>query len=160
MAQDLNPALIASLDHHRPRSLLALCFAATSGWALRGADGIVTSGTLPHAPLPPSNADQCDLAHADWLGAADLYSGPIAGITVVSLPPFLASAMHPSPAQTLQAWAYLRSIPCEVTPYLDLMRFDASGADIPLGGHTPNCHAEAIAIHALGRMIALKGAVA
>jgi hypothetical protein len=146
-------------------AILALSFAAMSGWALRGKDGLLTSGTLRHACAAPEDEVQSDLQLARWLNGQDQNSGPIAAITLVTQPPVIASAMHPAPRPTLEAWTYLHHVPLASMPYADLMRNDGWNYDQNDGPaaserFSPACHAEAIAIAALERMIAQRGAMA
>ncbi|MCC5993797.1 MAG: hypothetical protein JJT99_14890 [Rhodobacteraceae bacterium] len=139
-------------------SLLSICPAATTGWALRAADGLVTTGILDLAMPAAQAGAQCDLHLAQWLGTTARHSGPIRAIMVVTLPAFMASPMHPAPASTLQAWADQQAIPCTQLTYAALLSdvSDAPKSEAALRqrGFTPSCLPEILAIIALQQLFA------
>ncbi|WP_444543198.1 crossover junction endodeoxyribonuclease RuvC [Marivita lacus] len=71
---DLPPAFRAD------RTLLALDLGTTTGWALHGADGLITSGTVSFRPGRFDGGGMRYLRFSNWLGELDRLSGPIAAI--------------------------------------------------------------------------------
>jgi L-threonylcarbamoyladenylate synthase len=113
----------------------------------------------PDAPVSPGQL----LSHYAPIGQVRLnatarQSGPIRAIVVVTLPPFMASDMHPAPAVTLQAWADQQSIPCTHLTYAALLSdvSDAPKSEAALRqrGFTPSCLPEILAIIALQQLVA------
>ena len=149
----------AALADH-PHGLLAVCLAATTGWALRAADGLITTGIINLAQAEPQADTHCDLKLANWLRDTDRHAGPIAAISLVRLPLFLSIAMHPACANTLQAWTAQRGNSFYLVSYKELLSDGSEVADPaasakPRNGRyfSPACHSEALAIIALERLI-------
>ena len=53
---------------HNPRCILALDLGTTTGWALRGHDGLITSGTASFRPGRFDGGGMRYLRFANWLG--------------------------------------------------------------------------------------------
>ena len=62
------------------RTLLSLDLGTTTGWALHGADGLITSGTVSFRPGRFDGGGMRYLRFTNWLGELDRLSGPIATI--------------------------------------------------------------------------------
>ena len=63
-----------------PRTSLALDLGTTTGWALRGYDGLITSGTSSFRPSRYDGGGMRYLRFTNWLTEIDRLSGPIAAI--------------------------------------------------------------------------------
>ncbi len=72
------PAL--PLDTPGNRCILALDLGTTTGWALRSADGLITSGALSLRPGRFDGGGMRYLRFANWLAEIDRLSGPMAAI--------------------------------------------------------------------------------
>src|SRR5690606_40910206 len=72
------PALPFAMTPHRP--ILALDLGTTTGWALRDADGLITSGTLSLRPGRFDGGGMRYLRFANWLAEIDRLTGPMAAI--------------------------------------------------------------------------------
>ncbi|MEM5472924.1 hypothetical protein WNZ14_14415 [Hoeflea sp. AS60] len=100
----------------------------------------------------------CPAAMTGWsLREAD---GLITAISLVGLPPFLATAMHPVCATTLQAWAARLGIACDLVTYVELLTegnqvdaHEAAERASRASAFSPVCQSEALAIIALERLI-------
>ena len=62
------------------RTILALDLGTTTGWALHGADGLITSGTVSFRPGRYDGGGMRFLRFTNWLTELDRLSGPIATI--------------------------------------------------------------------------------
>ena len=71
---DLSP------DFRADRTVLALDLGTTTGWALHGADGLITSGTVSFRPGRFDGGGMRYLRFTNWLGELDRLSGPISTI--------------------------------------------------------------------------------
>ena len=60
--------------------MLALDLGTTTGWALRSADGLITSGTVSFRPSRYDGGGMRYLRFTNWLTELDQLSGPIAAI--------------------------------------------------------------------------------
>ena len=59
------------------RTILALDLGTTTGWALRGHDGLITSGTASFKPGRYDGGGMRYLRFTNWLTELDRLSGPI-----------------------------------------------------------------------------------
>jgi len=64
-------------DH---RTILALDLGTTTGWAIRGFDGLITSGTVSFKPSRYDGGGMRYLRFTNWLTEIDRLSGPIEAI--------------------------------------------------------------------------------
>jgi hypothetical protein len=62
------------------RCILALDLGTSTGWALRGHDGLITSGTASFRPGRFDGGGMRYLRFTNWLGELDRLSGPIVAI--------------------------------------------------------------------------------
>ncbi|MCC5991720.1 MAG: hypothetical protein JJT99_04270 [Rhodobacteraceae bacterium] len=99
--------------------MLALDLGTTTGWALRGYDGLITSGTAFFKPGRFDGGGMRYLRFTNWLTEMDRLSGPIEAIwfeEVRNHKGVDASHVYGGLMATLTAWAELRGIPYEGVP--------------------------------------------
>jgi hypothetical protein len=65
---------------HNPRTILALDLGTTTGWAMRGHDGLITTGTASFKPGRYDGGGMRYLRFTNWLTELDRLSGPISAI--------------------------------------------------------------------------------
>jgi hypothetical protein len=126
MAQPtLNPnsdgARIESLPLDAPcnRCILALDLGTTTGWALRGHDGLITSGTVSFRPSRYDGGGMRYLRFTNWLSEIDRLSGPVAAIWFEEVRRHAgtdAAHLYGGFLATLTAWSELRGVPYEGVP--------------------------------------------
>ena len=110
---DLPPAFRAD------RTLLALDLGTTTGWALHGADGLISSGTVSFRPGRFDGGGMRYLRFSNWLGELERLSGPIAAIWFEEVRAHRGvdtSHVYGGLMATLTAWAELRGIPYQGVP--------------------------------------------
>ncbi len=111
------PALPVTMAHHR--SILALDLGTTTGWALRDADGLITSGTLSLRPGRFDGGGMRYLRFTNWLTEIDRLSGPMATIWFEEVRRHAgtdAAHVYGGLMATLTAWAELRGVPYQGVP--------------------------------------------
>ncbi|CUA98925.1 hypothetical protein Ga0061067_11177 [Pannonibacter indicus] len=111
------PALPVAMAHHRP--ILALDLGTTTGWALRGHDGLITSGTVSFRPGRFDGGGMRYLRFTNWLTEIDRLSGPIAAIWFEEVRRHAgtdAAHVYGGLMATLTAWAELRGVPYQGVP--------------------------------------------
>ena len=117
---DLPPAFRAA------RTLLALDLGTTTGWALHGADGLITSGTVSFRPGRFDGGGMRYLRFSNWLGELDRLSGPIAALWFEEVRRHAgtdAAHVYGGLMATLTAWAEMRGVPYEGVPVGTIKRF-------------------------------------
>jgi len=67
-------------DNQSGRTIMALDLGTTTGWALRGYDGLITSGTASFRPGRFDGGGMRYLRFTNWLGELDRLSGPVGAI--------------------------------------------------------------------------------
>ena len=110
---DLPPAFRAD------RALLAPDLGTTTGWALRGADGLITSGTASFRNGRFDGGGMRYLRFTNWLGALDRLSGPVAAIWFEEVRRHAgtdAAHVFGGLMASLTSWAELRGIPYQGVP--------------------------------------------
>ncbi|WP_235575902.1 crossover junction endodeoxyribonuclease RuvC [Roseovarius tolerans] len=110
---DLPPALRAD------RTLLALDLGTTTGWALHGADGLITSGTASFRNGRFDGGGMRYLRFTNWLGELERLSGPIAAIWFEEVRRHAgtdAAHVFGGLMASLTSWAELRGIPYQGVP--------------------------------------------
>jgi hypothetical protein len=154
------------------RTLPALDLGTTTGWALHGADGLITSGTVSFRPGRFDGGGMRYLRFANWLGELDRLSGPIATIWFEEVRRHAgtdAAHVYGGLMATLTAWAELRGVPYEGVPVGTIKRHatgkgnadkDAMIAATRARGFSPADDNEADAIALLLWAIATNGGVA
>ena len=98
---------------------LALDLGTSTGWAIRGHDGLITSGTVSLRPGRFDGGGMRYLRFTNWLTEIDRLSGPVAAIWFEEVRRHAgtdASHIYGGLMATLTAWAELRGIPYEGVP--------------------------------------------
>ena len=67
----------ADLLEQKANTILALDLGTTTGWALRGFDGLITSGTVSFKPSRYDGGGMRYLRFTNWLTEIDRLSGPV-----------------------------------------------------------------------------------
>jgi hypothetical protein len=101
------------------RTILALDLGTTTGWALRGQDGLITSGTASFRPGRYDGGGMRYLRFTNWLTEIDRLSGPVAAIWFEEVRRHAgtdASHIYGGLMATLTAWAELRGVPYQGVP--------------------------------------------
>ena len=108
--------------------VLALDLGTTAGWALRGHDGLIASGTVSFRPGRYDGGGMRYLRFTNWLTEIDRLSGPIAAIwyeEVRSHRGTDASHVYGGLMATQTAWAELRGVPYAGVPVGTIKRHAA-----------------------------------
>ena len=114
------------LDTPRNRCILALDLGTSTGWAIRGHDGLITSGTVSFRPGRFDGGGMRYLRFTNWLGELDRLSGPIATLWFEEVRRHAgtdAAHVYGGLMATLTAWAELRGIPYEGVPVGTIKRY-------------------------------------
>ncbi|NOX72744.1 MAG: crossover junction endodeoxyribonuclease RuvC [Alphaproteobacteria bacterium] len=101
------------------KTVLALDLGTTTGWALRSADGLITSGTVSFKPSRYDGGGMRYLRFQNWLSEMDRLSGPIATIFYEEVRRHAgtdASHVYGGLMATLTAWAEMRGVPYQGVP--------------------------------------------
>jgi len=112
-----------------PDTVLALDLGTTTGWALRGHDGLITSGTVCFKPRRFDGGGMRYLRFTNWLTEIDRISGPISAIWFEEVRRHAgtdASHIYGGLMATLTAWAELRGVPYEGVPIGTIKRHVAA----------------------------------
>lgn len=99
--------------------ILALDLGTTTGWAVRGHDGRIVSGTVSLRPGRFDGGGMRYLRFAKWLDEVADLSGPVASIWFEEVRRHAgtdASHIYGGLMATLTAWAELRGVPYEGVP--------------------------------------------
>ena len=102
-----------------PDTVLALDLGTTTGWALRGHDGLITTGTVCFKPRRFDGGGMRYLRFTNWLTEIDRLSGPISAIWFEEVRCHAgtdAAHVYGGLMATLTAWAELRGVPYEGVP--------------------------------------------
>ncbi len=115
--------------------ILALDLGTTTGWALRSADGLITSGTASFRPGRFDGGGMRYLRFANWLTELDRLSGPLAAIWFEEVRRHAgtdASHIYGGLMATLTAWAEQRDIlPYEGVPVGTIKRHATGKGNAP-----------------------------
>ena len=101
------------------RTLLALDLGTTTGWALHGADGLITSGTASFRNGRFDGGGMRYLRFTNWLSELERLSGPIAAIWFEEVRRHVgtdAAHVFGGLMASLTSWAELRGIPYQGVP--------------------------------------------
>ena len=101
------------------RCVLALDLGTTTGWAIRGHDGLITTGTTSFRPGRYDGGGMRYLRFTSWLTELDRLSGPIAAIWFEEVRRHAgtdAAHVYGGLMASLTAWGELRGIPYEGVP--------------------------------------------
>jgi hypothetical protein len=139
-------------------TIVALDLGSTTGWALRGADGLITSGTQQFRPNRFEGGGMAFLRFNHWLSEIAESSGPITAVffeEVRAHAGTLAAHVYGGFLAHLEAWAEFRDVPYQGVPVGTIKRFIAGKgnadkqaviAAVKARGHSPADHNEADAI--------------
>jgi hypothetical protein len=103
----------------RGRTILALDLGTTTGWAIRGYYGLITSGTVSFKPGRYDGGGMRYLRFTNWLSEIDRLSGPIEAIWYEEVRRHAgtdASHVFGGLMASLTSWAELRGIPYQGVP--------------------------------------------
>jgi len=106
-------------SNENPRCILALDLGTTTGWAIRGYDGLITSGTVSFKPGRYDGGGMRYLRFTNWLTEIDRLSGPISAIWFEEVRRHLgtdAAHVYGGLMASLTSWGELRGIPYEGVP--------------------------------------------
>ena len=101
------------------RSILALDLGTTTGWALHGCDGLITSGTASFRPGRFDGGGMRFLRFINWLTELDRLSGPIAAIWFEEVRRHAgtdAAHVYGGLMAVLTSWGELRGVPYQGVP--------------------------------------------
>ncbi|SHE63597.1 hypothetical protein SAMN05444279_105119 [Ruegeria intermedia] len=155
-----------------PRCILALDLGTTTGWAIRGFDGLITSGTASFKPGRYDGGGMRYLRFTNWLTELDRRSGPIATIWFEEVRRHAgtdAAHVYGGLLASLTSWGELRGIPYAGVPVGTIKRHatgkgnankDAMIAAAQARGFNPADDNEADAIAILHWAIETRGGVA
>jgi hypothetical protein len=118
----------------RGRTILALDLGTTTGWALRGHDGLITSGTVSFKPGRYDGGGMRYLRFTNWLTELDRLSGPVEAIYFEEVRRHVATdAAHVFGGllATLTAWAELRGVPYQGVPVGTIKKFLTGQGNAP-----------------------------
>jgi crossover junction endodeoxyribonuclease RuvC len=139
-------------------AVLALDLGSSTGWALRGADGAITSGVQQFRPNRFEGGGMAFLRFNHWLGELAESSGPITAVffeEVRAHAGTIAAHVYGGFLAHLEAWAEFRDVPYQGVPVGTIKRFIAGKgnadkqaviAAVKARGFTPADHNEADAI--------------
>jgi hypothetical protein len=106
-------------SNENPRCILALDLGTTTGWAIRGYDGLITSGTVSFKPGRYDGGGMRYLRFTNWLTEIDRLSGPISAIWFEEVRRHLgtdAAHVYGGLMASLTSWGELRGLPYEGVP--------------------------------------------
>ena len=102
-----------------PRCILALDLGTATGWAIRGYDGLITTGTASFRPGRYDGGGMRYLRFTNWLTEIDRLSGPIAAIWFEEVRRHAgtdAAHVYGGLMASLTSWGELCGIPYEGVP--------------------------------------------
>ena len=103
----------------RGRTILALDLGTTTGWALRGFCGLITTGTVSFKPGRYDGGGMRYLRFTNWLTEIDRLSGPIEAIYFEEVRRHIgtdAAHVFGGLLAVLSSWAELRGVPYQGVP--------------------------------------------
>lgn len=101
------------------RTILALDLGTTTGWAIRGFDGLITSGTVSFKPGRYDGGGMRYLRFTNWLSEIDRLSGPIEAIYFEEVRRHAgtdAAHVFGGLLAVLTSWGELRGVPYQGVP--------------------------------------------
>ena len=101
------------------KTVLALDLGTTTGWALRGYDGLITSGTVSFKPSRFDGGGMRYLRFQNWLSEMDRLSGPLSTIYFEEVRRHIgtdAAHVFGGLMAVLTAWAEMRGVPYQGVP--------------------------------------------
>ena len=132
MSMHPSPVLVADtppapmISGSEGRTILALDLGTSTGWALRTADGLITSGTLSLRPGRFDGGGMRYLRFSGWLAELDRLSGPLSAIwfeEVRSHAGTDAAHIYGGFLATMTAWCERESVAYQGVPVGTIKRF-------------------------------------
>ena len=117
-----------------PRCMLALDLGTTTGWALRGHDGLITTGTASFKPGRYDGGGMRYLRFTSWLTELDRLSGPISTIWFEEVRRHAgtdAAHVYGGLLAVLTSWAELRGVPYQGVPVGTIKKFLTGQGNAP-----------------------------
>jgi len=154
------------------RTILALDLGNTTGWALRGHNGLITTGTASFKPGRYDGGGMRYLRFTSWLTELDRLSGPILAIWFEEVRRHAgtdAAHVYGGLMASLTSWGELRGIPYEGVPVGTIKRHATGHGNAPkqamieaarARGYRPADDNEADAIAILHWALETRGGVA
>jgi hypothetical protein len=108
------------------KPILALDLGTSTGWALRGYDGLITSGTASFKPGRYDGGGMRYLRFTNWLTEIDRLSGPIEAIWFEEVRRHAgtdAAHVYGGLMASLTSWGELRGVPYEGVPVGTIKKF-------------------------------------
>lgn len=115
-------------------TILALDLGTTTGWAIRGFDGLITSGTVSFKPSRYDGGGMRYLRFTNWLTEIDRLSGPIETIWFEAVRRHVgtdAAHVYGGLMATLETWAELRGVPYQGVPVGTIKRHATGKGNAP-----------------------------
>ena len=153
-------------------TILALDLGTTTGWALRGHAGLITTGTASFKPGRYDGGGMRYLRFTNWLTELDRLSGPISAIWFEEVRRHAgtdAAHVYGGLLASLTSWGELRGIPYEGVPVGTIKRHATGHGNAPkyamiaaahARGYSPADDNEADAIAILHWALESRGAAA
>jgi hypothetical protein len=107
-------------------TILALDLGTTTGWAIRGYDGLITSGTVSFKPGRYDGGGMRYLRFTNWLSEIDRLSGPIEAIYFEEVRRHAgtdAAHVFGGLLAVLTSWGELRGVPYQGVPVGTIKKF-------------------------------------
>jgi hypothetical protein len=101
------------------KTILALDLGTTTGWAIRGYDGLITTGTVSFKPGRYDGGGMRYLRFTNWLTEIDRLSGPIEAIYFEEVRRHVgtdAAHVYGGLLAVLTSWGELRGMPYQGVP--------------------------------------------
>ena len=124
--QDLIPIETLPEPVSGTKTLLALDLGTTTGWAIRGFDGLITSGTVSFKPSRYDGGGMRYLRFNNWLSEIDRLSGPIEAIYFEEVRRHAgtdAAHVFGGLLAVLTSWGELRGVPYQGAPVGTIKKF-------------------------------------
>lgn len=115
-------------------TILALDLGTTTGWALRGPDGLITTGTASFKPGRFDGGGMRYLRFTNWLTELDRLSGPVEELYFEEVRRHVATdAAHVFGGllAVLTSWAELRGVPYQGVPVGTIKKFLTGQGNAP-----------------------------
>jgi hypothetical protein len=122
------------LPAQTPRTILALDLGTTTGWAIRGYDGLITSGTVSFKPSRYDGGGMRYLRFTNWLTEIDRLSGPIGAIYFEEVRRHAgtdAAHVFGGLLAVLTSWGELRGVPYQGVPVGTIKRHATGKGNAP-----------------------------
>lgn len=116
------------------KSILALDLGTMTGWALRGFDSLITSGTVSFKPGRYDGGGMRYLRFTNWLTEIDRLSGPIEAIYFEEVRRHLgtdAAHVYGGLMASFTSWAELRGVPYQGVPIGTIKRHATGKGNAP-----------------------------